>query len=74
MPREHWRLVAEALGRLPQAELDVLVLSAWEQLDDADIARSLAVPLGTVRSRRHRARRHLRELMEAIAITERARS
>jgi len=49
----------------------VLVLSAWEQLDDADIAASLAVPLGTVRSRRHRARRHLRELIEAIAINER---
>ena len=68
---QRWRLVAEALGRLPQAELDVLVLSAWEQLDDADIAASLAVPLGTVRSRRHRARRHLRELIEAIAINER---
>jgi RNA polymerase sigma-70 factor (ECF subfamily) len=60
-------LVAEALGRLPQAELDVLVLGAWEGLDDADIARSLGVPVGTVRSRRHRARRHLRELMELIA-------
>ena len=68
---QRWRLVAEALGRLPQAELDVLVLSAWEQLDDADIAASLGVPLGTVRSRRHRARRHLRELIEAIAINER---
>jgi RNA polymerase sigma factor (sigma-70 family) len=64
---QRWMLVAEALGRLPQAELDVLVLGAWEGLDDADIASSLGVPVGTVRARRHRARRHLRELLELIA-------
>jgi len=68
---QRWPLVAEALERLPQAELDVLVLGAWEGLDDHDIARSLGIPLGTVRSRRHRARRHLRELIEAIAFTGR---
>jgi RNA polymerase sigma-70 factor (ECF subfamily) len=70
---ERWRVVAEALARLPQPELDVLVLYAWEQLDYADIAAALGVPLGTVRSRLHRARRHLRELTEAVAITTRTR-
>ncbi len=69
---QRWRLVAEALARLPQLELDVLVLHAWEQLDYADIASSLDVPVGTVRSRLHRARRHLRELTETIAAAERA--
>jgi RNA polymerase sigma-70 factor (ECF subfamily) len=68
---QRWRLVAEALGRLPQGELDVLVLGAWEGLDDGDIARSLGLPVGTVRSRRHRARRHLRELIELITMNGR---
>jgi RNA polymerase sigma-70 factor (ECF subfamily) len=67
---QRWRVVADALGRLPQAELDVLVLSVWERLDDADIATSLRIPVGTVRSRRHRARRHLRELIDVLASKE----
>jgi RNA polymerase sigma-70 factor (ECF subfamily) len=67
---QRWRVVADALSRLPQAELDVLVLHVWEQLDDEDIATSLGIPTGTVRSRRHRARRHLHELIDVIASKE----
>ncbi len=48
-----------ALGELTPAERDALLLFAWAELDYAEIARALEVPVGTVRSRLHRARRRL---------------
>jgi RNA polymerase sigma factor (sigma-70 family) len=59
---ELWPLVADAIARLPSEERDALVLYVWEELSYEDIARALAVPVGTVRSRLHRARTQLREL------------
>ncbi len=49
-----------AIGALPPAERDVLLLVAWEQLTPAQAARVLGVPPGTARSRLHRARAALR--------------
>lgn len=49
-----------ALGSLPAADRDALLLRAWAELDYDEIARALDVPLGTVRSRIHRARRRVR--------------
>lgn len=57
-----WSLVADALTRLPAGERDVLVLRVWEGLSYEEVAESLHVPVGTVRSRLNRARRRLREL------------
>jgi RNA polymerase sigma factor (sigma-70 family) len=62
-PPEEPRL-AEALGRLSAEERDVLLLFAWAELSYAEIALSLAVPVGTVRSRLHRARSRLREALD----------
>jgi RNA polymerase sigma factor (sigma-70 family) len=53
--------LARALRELSQGERDVLLLYAWSDLSYDEIARALDVPIGTVRSRLHRARRHLRE-------------
>jgi len=55
--------LAEALEALPEGERDALLLFAWEELSYEEIAAALEVPIGTVRSRIHRARKELRELL-----------
>jgi RNA polymerase sigma factor (sigma-70 family) len=55
--------LASALADLPIEERDVLLLYAWADLSYDQIAESLAVPVGTVRSRLHRARGRLREAL-----------
>ena len=44
-------------------ERDALLLYAWADLSYAEIADALGVPVGTVRSRLHRARSRLREAL-----------
>jgi RNA polymerase sigma factor (sigma-70 family) len=56
--------LAEALAMLPREERDVLLLFAWAELAYAEIASVLDVPVGTVRSRLHRARAHVRVALE----------
>jgi RNA polymerase sigma factor (sigma-70 family) len=48
-------LLAAALAELSAADRDVLVLIAWEQLSYEEAARAIGVPVGTIRSRLHRA-------------------
>ena len=62
-PPEEPRL-ANALATLPREERDVLLLFAWGDLEYAGIATALGLPLGTVRSRLHRARAHVRAALE----------
>ena len=50
-----------ALGRLPAVERDVLTLFYLQELSLTDIAETLGVPVGTIKSRLFRARRMLRE-------------
>jgi RNA polymerase sigma-70 factor (ECF subfamily) len=57
-----WPAVADTVNRLPDGERDALLLHVWEGLSYEDVAASLEVPVGTVRSRLNRARRRLREL------------
>jgi RNA polymerase sigma factor (sigma-70 family) len=52
-----------AVARLARPDRDVLLLAAWEQLSYDEIARALGVPVGTVRSRLHRARAKVREAL-----------
>ena len=54
-----------ALADLPPRERDVLLLIAWADLSYEEVATALRIPVGTVRSRLHRARGRLRELMSA---------
>jgi RNA polymerase sigma factor (sigma-70 family) len=56
------RQAVALLAQLPRHEQDAFVLCAWMELSYEDAALALAVPVGTVRSRLSRARRHLREL------------
>jgi RNA polymerase sigma factor (sigma-70 family) len=50
-----------ALAGLTSDEREALLLWAWGDLQYAEIALALDVPLGTVRSRLHRARRRVRD-------------
>ncbi len=62
---ERWQHVADAVTSLPEPERDALLLHVWEGLSYEDVADALAIPVGTVRSRLHRARGRLRELAGA---------
>jgi RNA polymerase sigma factor (sigma-70 family) len=52
-------LLAQSLADLPAEEADVLCLLVWAELNQAEIADALAIPLGTVKSRLARARERL---------------
>jgi len=54
------RRLSTALRRLSATDRDTLLLYAWGELNYEAIAAAMQVPVGTVRSRLHRARRHLR--------------
>ena len=56
------RLV-EALVSLDARDRETLLLFAWADLSYEEIATALEIPLGTVRSRIHRARHVLRETL-----------
>ena len=56
--------LAAALARVGAADRDALLLHAWAELTYSEIADATGVPLGTVRSRIHRARTQLRAHLE----------
>jgi RNA polymerase sigma factor (sigma-70 family) len=57
------RVVVQALAVLDADQRDALLLFAWAELSYEEIARSLSIPIGTVRSRIARGRERLaREL------------
>lgn len=58
--REH---VMAALRKLPERLRTVIVLYHLENMAYEDIARALACPIGTVRSRLHEARQELKRLL-----------
>ncbi|TDU91243.1 RNA polymerase ECF family sigma subunit [Kribbella voronezhensis] len=51
-----------AMKRLPRQEREIVELCVWSGLDQQAAAVALDIPLGTVKSRLSRARKHLREL------------
>lgn len=61
--------VAAVLELQPVEEVETLLLFAWEQLTYSQIAEALAIPVGTVRSRIHRVRQHLHEVLDARTIS-----
>ena len=54
------RRALAALAELPADDQDVFLLVCWEQLSYPQAAQALGIPVGTVRSRLARVRRHLR--------------
>lgn len=58
--------LADALVQLPPTERDALLLFAWEGLTYSEIAQALSLPLGSVRSALHRARRRVRGALRGL--------
>jgi RNA polymerase sigma factor (sigma-70 family) len=56
-------LLDAALAALSAGDRDVLLLIAWEQLTYPEVSRALGIPVGTVRSRLHRARTTVRQVL-----------
>lgn len=65
--RREQRLLMEALRQIPIEFQVALELHYWEQMSDAEIARTLGVPLGTMKSRIRRARQLLAERITECA-------
>jgi RNA polymerase sigma-70 factor (ECF subfamily) len=61
--------VRSALDQLPEDELAVLRLSHFEGLTHPEIAARLDIPLGTVKSRSHRAHQRLLSLLKHLEET-----
>jgi RNA polymerase sigma factor (sigma-70 family) len=57
--------IDDALARLPDSQRVVLVLRSWEGLSEREIAATLGIPTGTVKSRLHRARAAFRKVWES---------
>ncbi|HTJ37274.1 MAG TPA: RNA polymerase sigma factor [Dactylosporangium sp.] len=62
------RPLAGALARLSRGDRDVLLLVAWGDCSYEEVAETLGIRLGTVRSRLHRARRQIREALGALEL------
>ncbi len=65
---ERCRQVRHAIGQLSDEHRRVLVLREFEGFDYDTIAEVLDLPVGTVRSRLHRARLQMRELLEGTML------
>lgn len=64
---EDWMQLADALKTLPPIKRAVVILRFYEDLSEAEIARILDRPLGTIKSDLHRALAKLRPLLEEEA-------
>ena len=65
---EDERLLTAAIAKLSQEHRAVLLMKDIDGLKYEDIAEAMRVPIGTVRSRLHRARLELRNLLEPGSI------
>lgn len=54
-------MVRETLDTLGERDRQVLYLSYWHELSQAEIAQRLGIPVGTVKSRLHTAKRNFRQ-------------
>ena len=53
-----------ALSDLPEADREMLLLIAWEQLTPTEAAAVVGIPPGTARTRLHRARARMRSALD----------
>jgi RNA polymerase sigma factor (sigma-70 family) len=60
------RQLAAELARLRRDDREILLLHAWAELSDGEIAQALRLPVGTVKSRLHRTRAQLRNRIGTV--------
>ena len=65
-PAEDTRELAAALAELRRDEREILLLHAWAELTDTEIAAVLGIPAGTVKSRLSRTREKLRNRLGPV--------
>ena len=65
-----WDSVRPIVDALPEGDRQALLLYAWEELTYAQIAVVLDIPVGTVRSRIHRARTQVRAGLDGLMTKE----
>jgi RNA polymerase sigma-70 factor (ECF subfamily) len=58
------RVLAAALAELRPHDREILLLHAWAELSDSEIAAALSLPTGTVKSRLHRTRERVRNHLD----------
>jgi RNA polymerase sigma factor (sigma-70 family) len=63
-------VLAAALAELRPVEREILLLHAWADLTDTEIAEALSLPVGTVKSRLHRTRERMRNRLAASGQSE----
>ncbi len=68
MANETVNQVQLAMTRLDVERRNIIILRDLQGMDYAEIASMLDIPVGTVRSRLHRARIELRDIMKAMGI------
>lgn len=61
--------VRSAVDRLPDEERQVIKLSHFDGLTHVEIAEHMGIPVGTVKSRSHRAHQRLLELLRHVEET-----
>lgn len=61
--------LATALAALKPGDREALLMYAWNDMSYEDIAESLGIPVGTVRSRLNRARRIVQEHLAGSAVS-----
>ncbi len=64
--RDEQQMVRTAILRLDEQQKAVLILRDVQGMDYAEIAEALEIPIGTVRSRLHRARLELKSVIELL--------
>jgi len=69
LDREESESLHRAISRLSPPDRETLVLFHLRELDLREVAAVLGVPVGTVKSRLHRARRQLRHELENQGVT-----
>jgi len=62
---EAWEVRA-ALDKLPKEERAIIETTHYRQLTMAETAEELGIPVGTVKSRSHRAHRRLAEVLSHL--------
>ena len=72
--RDIAEIVGRAVGSLPPLQREALILAEYEELSLEEIARAVDAEVGTVKSRLHRARENLRQMLAALKPNHRVRT